>query len=99
MLAHPNSDDLTFAPRLRTPTFMSVPPDVAELEEHERGEHREEEKRDRRALAEVAAIEPDLVAERREEMRGVDRSAARQHLHDREVRDGEGGGEEEGGGE
>src|SRR5262252_5115073 len=94
MLAHPNSDDRTFAPRLRTPTFISIPPDVAELEEHECGEHREEEERDGRALTEVAPVEPDLVAERREEMRGVHRSAARQHLHDRKVREREDRGEE-----
>src|SRR3989442_1798989 len=46
--------------------------DVAQLEEHHGSQQREEEQRDRRALAQVAAVEPDLVRERREEVRHVD---------------------------
>src|SRR2546430_15833943 len=65
----------SLAPRDRTPTSTSFLPDVAELEEHDGGQHREEEERDGRALTEVASVEADLVGERSEEVRGIDRTA------------------------
>src|SRR5712692_2625511 len=88
--AYPNSADLTLAPRERTPTItVSFLSDVAELEEHDGRQHREEEERDGRPLPEVASVEADLVGERGEEVRGVDRTAAREHPHDVEVGEGE----------
>src|SRR5438876_884859 len=73
----------------------SVPPDVTQLEEDDHGEHREEEERDRRSLAEVAALQADLIGERREQVRGVHGTAAREDLHDVEVAEREDGGEED----
>src|SRR5438876_8420793 len=87
--AYPNAADRILAPRDRTPTSTSFLPDVAELEEHDGGQHREEEERDGRALTEVASVEADLVGERSEEVRGVDRTAAREHPHDVEIGEGE----------
>src|SRR6266849_8375742 len=60
-------------------------PDVAELEEDHQRQERKDEQRDRRALAEVAALEADLVGEGGEEVRGVHGTATRQDLHDVEV--------------
>src|SRR3989454_7956280 len=69
--------------------------DVAQLEEHHGSQQREEEQRDRRALAQVAAVEPDLVRERREEVRHVDGPATGEHVHDIEVAEGEDGREQD----
>src|SRR5437763_1614133 len=63
----------------------SLPPDVAELDEHDGRQHREEEERDGRPLPEIASVEADLIGERGEEVRGVDRAAAREHPHDVEI--------------
>src|SRR5687767_13336262 len=94
-LAYPNIVDRIFDPCERTPTITaSLLPDVAELDEDDQGQQREQEERDRRALPEVAAGEPDLVRESGEEVRGVDRAAARQHLNDVEVGEREDGREE-----
>src|SRR2546430_2240995 len=93
--AYPNAADRILAPRDRTPTSTSFLPDVAELEEHDGGQHREEEERDGRALTEVASVEADLVGERSEEVRGIDRTAAREHPHDVEVGEGENGREQD----
>ena len=62
---------------------------VAELEEHHHRQEGEDEEGDRRALAEVAALEADLVGEGGEEMGRVDRAPAGQHLDDVEVAEGE----------
>src|SRR2546422_7782145 len=89
MLAEPNTADRIRAPRDRTPTSTLLPPDIAELEEHDSGQHRKQEERDGRALAEVAAGQPGLVRERGEQVRGIDRAAPGEDLHDIEVREGE----------
>ncbi len=51
---------------------------------------------DRRALADLARLQPHLVRERREEVRRVDRPAAREDVDDVEVREGEDRGEDVG---
>src|SRR5213076_222606 len=73
----------------------SLPPDVAELDEHHRGQDREQEERGRRALAEISADQAGLVGEGGEEVRGVHRAASGEHLHDVEVGEGEDGREED----
>src|SRR5215475_12529954 len=70
-------------------------PDVAELEEHHHRQKGEDEEGDRRALAEVAALEADLVGEGGEEVGRVNRAAAGQDLEDVEVPEGEDGREKD----
>src|ERR671919_2419436 len=95
MLTYPNTADRTFAPRGRTPTCTSLPPDVTELQEDDRGQQGEQEERNGRALSEVAAAQALLIGQRGEEVRGVDGAAAGEHLHDVEVGEREDGGEED----
>src|SRR5262245_17763915 len=96
-LPYANAAERSLAPRLRTPVIIAwlLLPDVAELEEHDESERGQHEQRDRRALAEIAALQADLVRVRGEQMRRVHRTAARQHVHDIEVVEGEDGGEQD----
>src|SRR5215510_12770587 len=89
MDAYPHTADRIRAPGDLTPTSISLPPDVPKLEKHDAGEHRKQEERDSGALAEVAARQSDLVRERGEEVRRVDRTAAREYLDNIEVGEGE----------
>src|SRR5918911_1095903 len=72
------SADSTRSPR-------SLLPNEAKLQEHDERQHREQEERDGGALAEIAALQANLIRERREQVRGVHGAAAREDLHDVEV--------------
>ncbi len=63
------------------------PPQVAELEPDDDEEHGQHEQRDGRALAEQTGGDADLIGVRREEVGGIGRPAARQHVDELEVRE------------
>src|SRR5581483_8035256 len=66
------------------PTLQSEPGDQdgAEQERDHRG-------RDRRAFAEMAGEDGALIGQRRHQLRGIDRAAAREHPNELEVGEGE----------
>src|SRR6266567_5820318 len=62
----------------------------SEPRDHDRGEQeRDHRARDRRALAELAGDDRALIRQRRHQVRGVDRSAARHRPDELEIREGE----------